>query len=132
MPTSMHAAVLVYLTANAFLEEPNPEGAPRGQVLFAASRYSAIRQATAIKSDNTVRKVLHDLQEMAYIWRVRRPGAGHQPLKIQVLWEESVDDLRERLRAGEADLPVRLQIHPEAPKPNAEVVPLRAVSTLTS
>lgn len=127
LPSVHHQAVLVYLATHAFYNESNREGAGRGQVLYAASFYAEIQSKCSIRSPHTVRKVLHDLQEGAFIVRQRRTGEGHQPLRITVLWEGRMDQYREKLRAGEESLRPMLQMHPEGRKAKATVTILRPV-----
>lgn len=128
LPGPSHQAVLLYLCANAFYREDNSEGARPGQVMFSASRYEDIMAGTAIRTHDTVRRVLNDLQDRAYVARHVRPGGGHQPLLIRVLWDQSMDEYRERLRAGEADLLPGLRRGRTVSGNRADVVPLRLLA----
>lgn len=128
LPGPAHAAVLYYLAANAFYQPNNPEGAEVGQVLYQASKYERIMRGTAIKSRQTLRKALNELQDLAYVHRAERSGRGtHEPLRISVLWDPRWDVIREGLRAGTRGLPTALLDRPAGPVKRAPVVTLRAV-----
>lgn len=117
-PTEM--AVLYYLVLSMFTTTDNPEDARRGQVMYSMSTYGAIMAGTGIKSENTVRAALNTLQDRAYVYRTRRRGATHQPLRITVLYDQEAEDHREAIRAGREDLDPRLQIRPQPPKRKVE------------
>src|SRR5881398_798108 len=125
LPTPSSQALLLYLSANAFYREDNHEGGALGQVLFAASSYEAMRRGTGIKSNKTLQRAFDILQEAAYVRRQYRTGWRSQPLEIQVLWTEDVDDYRERLREGKRTLHEQLQIKvPRKPRRAPEFEPL--------
>jgi hypothetical protein len=128
LPSANHVLVLSYLASKAFYTSANPEKGEVGQVMRACSYTSAIMKATGIKTRNTVRAMLNDLQDRGYIQREERHDKGlygQQPHRIYVLWE--YDEMREDIRAGKP-LPMFLRMRPEAParKPAvmAEVIPI--------
>jgi hypothetical protein len=107
----------MYLSLNAFYSSDNPEEGEVGQVLKAASRSSAISQGTGIKSRETIRKVLNDLQENAYLYRQERTvrgATGAQPHLIYVLWDGRWDRLRDDVRNGRKQVPPKFLDRPAA------------------
>lgn len=120
--------LLYYLAANSFYEKRNPEGSPVGQVLYQASHYAEIMQGTSIRSRETLRRALNGLGDLAYLTRARRPGGGHQPVKIRVMWDAQMDDYRERLRAGEVPLHPQFMTRPSTKKSE----PKRALNLVQS
>jgi hypothetical protein len=128
LPSAKHVAVLAYLASKAFYEENNPEGAEIGQVMRKYSYVEEIMAATGIRSRTTIRLVLNELQDMAYIQREERPEKvyGQKPHVIYVLWD--LEDLRAGMRAGKKTLPNALKVRPTAPprrpRPTLEVVQL--------
>lgn len=105
MPSPMHQCLLYYLSLNAFYEEDNPEDAHRGQVLYHASFVSEMSEGTGMRSRQSIRKCLNDLQDMGYIVRTERPldgTKGQKPHLITVCWESDFDTYRQGLRSGEA------------------------------
>lgn len=116
LPSPMHTLVLAYLASKSFYEEDNPEGGEVGQVMRQYSYAETMLEATGIKSRTTLRNVLNDLQDMAYIQRGERKKGrlyGQQPHLIYVLWEH--DELRQEIRDGKP-LPVALMDRPTRPK----------------
>lgn len=129
MPSPTHQLVLLYLSANAFYTRDNPEGADIGQVLRARSSIPAIMAGTALRSRDSVRRVLSDLQDAMYLIRRERSGQGRRgraPAEITLFWHERSDQYRADLRAGTATVPPAFYNHrpktPEAPRPRLKVV----------
>lgn len=127
LPSGSHTAVLAYLASKAFYTTKNPENGDIGQVMRASSYAEVIMEATGIRSRSTLRKILNDLQDMAFIQREEREGEkvyGQKPHMMYVLWE--MEDLRAQIRDGKKALPPPLRLRPTAsprkPRALAEVV----------
>lgn len=124
METPMHQCLLYYLSLKAFYNAENPEQAPIGQVLHQASFVQAMMDGTAIKSRQSIRRCLNDLQDQGYITRRERPTdgtCGQKPHAVTVLWEEEFEDYRKGLRNGSGKAHPMLLTRPvrKATKPRA-------------
>lgn len=110
-PTQHH--LLMYLCINAFYTPNNPEGGWVGRVLMARSQQPEIQYRTGW-SRRTITNSLEALEAQGYITYV--PGRGNRPSEITVMWSETCDDIRDRVRAGTMPLPRQFRREKTTPK----------------